>query len=141
LRSICLQQYNNYRIILIDDRSTDQSQHLINNFIKITNSSITCIINEKCYGAAYSRYQGIQYVDDDEIIIFLDGDDWLFSDNILEYLNTIYNNDIDITFGSYRKYNSKVVIMTNKVKDIDIKNPGRYHLRTGKASIWKKYAL
>jgi glycosyltransferase involved in cell wall biosynthesis len=96
-----------------------------------------CINNKTNNGPAYSRYMGIQKTTDDEIIIFLDGDDWLFSSNVLEYLNKIYQQDIEMTVGSYKKYDGKKSIFTNKVHEINIIKPTRYHLRSGYAYLWK----
>ena len=52
----------------------------------------------------YSRYKAYPYCDDDEIICFLDGDDWLYDNKVLEKLNEEYQFDIKLTYGSYYNY-------------------------------------
>jgi glycosyltransferase involved in cell wall biosynthesis len=140
LRSIYRQNQQTFRIIVIDDCSIDLTTDIIKQFVTDNNiTNLDLIINSKRYGGAYSRFVGIKKTMDEEILLFLDGDDWLFSDNILEILDKIYDDGYTMTVGSYRKYNGKFSIFTNRVCNIDVKSPGRYHLRTALSSIFKNY--
>ena len=40
-------------------------------------------------------------VDDDEIVCFLHGDDWLYDNCVFRVTHTEYMDDIHTTFGSY----------------------------------------
>ena len=135
-KSIYCQNYAVFRVIFINDASTDGSQTIIDEFTKKYNN-IFCINNKINYGPAYSRFVGIQETSNDEILIFLDGDDWLFSPTVLEYLNNIYQENVEMTVGSYKKYDGKKSIFTSKVCTININKPTRYHLRSGYAYLWK----
>ena len=98
---------------------------------------------------SYSRYIGYKLVDDDEIICFLDGDDWLYDNNVLSKLNEEYNNnDILLTFGSYCEFINGSESNVRKVVDYkdDIKDECKYRdrrgwfgipLRTGYAYLYK----
>ena len=114
LDSILKQNYKLWRIIYIDDNSSDNTYDLVNDYIKKNNLYLkfTLIKNNKNMKQAYSRYIGYNLVDDDEIVCFLDGDDWLYDNCVLEKLNTEYMSDILLTFGSYCEFrdgkNSKI---------------------------------
>ncbi len=78
LQSIENQNYKNWECIVIDDNSNDNSIELIKGFIE-SNSRFKFIINNKNYGASYSRNLGIN-CSKGEYIIFLDADDIISSD-------------------------------------------------------------
>ena len=84
----------------------------------------------------------------DEIICFLDGDDWLYNNDVLNKLNNEYQNDIVLTFGSYYKFENNQLGVFIKAKDYNEKtqNFGLYRdakgwfglpLRTCYAKIYK----
>ena len=104
LASIIHQNYDKdyFRIIYVNDASTDDTQNIIKNF-KETNRNIKfdIINNDTNMGPAYSRYIAYHKCNDNEICVFLDGDDWLVEPNTLNILSNIYkNNDIYATFGT-----------------------------------------
>jgi len=89
----------------------------------------------------------IDDIDDEDIIILLDGDDWLSSDKALSHLEFIYKqNDCLMTYGSYAFFPikrkgvepsaySKQVVENNLYR----KDAWRAsHLRTFKYKLWKK---
>lgn len=105
LSSIHEQQYsrNKFKIVYVDDASTDESLNLVMDF-KNTNPDINIMVtqNEQNRGPAYSRHVACELVEDHEICVFLDGDDWLIDANTLGYLSNIYNTkDVYATFGSF----------------------------------------
>ena len=139
LRSIFIQQYRNFKVIIIDDCSTDNSVQTINEFVNKHNLQqfVEIITNEKNMGPAYSRYIGIQKANDNDILCFLDGDDWLICDNALDILNDNYNKGCLMTVGThvYLSKLRKLGTISGR-SDIDINHPKRYHLRTGYKYIW-----
>jgi len=93
--SIDQQDYDNYMHIVIDDCSdyaiqlpqSDKRQYIRNVERR------GCIANQLM---AFKKY-----VRDDDIVILLDGDDFLVSNNTLfHYYNDCYNNGIEFTYGS-----------------------------------------
>jgi glycosyltransferase involved in cell wall biosynthesis len=94
--SIISQDYKNYRVIFIDDASTDGTLDLVpdyDNYFKIRNDvTITGLPNlHNCI---------LNHAEDDEIIVFLDGDDSFYGNKVLSFLNDYYNNnDCLITYG------------------------------------------
>jgi glycosyltransferase involved in cell wall biosynthesis len=112
LNSIKNQSYKNWRIVYIDDASTDNTANLLNSFIVENNlySKIAIINNKQNIGPAGSRYHGYQQTEDNEICCLLDGDDWLSDNFVLEKLNSIYNSGYNATCGSYVTYTDKKII-------------------------------
>jgi len=151
LDSVVNQTYKNWKIIYVDDCSSDDTNNLVNEYIKINNlkDKFMLIRNKINMKQAYSRYQCYKYCDDNDIICFLDGDDWLYDDFVLEKLNNEYNNDIMITYGSYCKFEDNIlgpVIKASKYRN-KVVNLGSYRkskgwygipLRTGYAKIYKE---
>ena len=105
LKSIFDQTYIKWRIIYINDCSTDNTHELFINLTEQYHNKITYINNKNKYGQAYNRYCAYNLCEDNEICIMLDGDDWLYSKYVLSYLNKfmcVY--DVDMTYGSFKIY-------------------------------------
>ena len=94
-----------YRVIYINDKSDDNTIKEIEFYQKNhPEFQIHLINNEERQWPAYSRYTACQLCMDDEICVFLDGDDWLVNNSTLNILNKVYQNPIiQCTFGSMKK--------------------------------------
>jgi glycosyltransferase involved in cell wall biosynthesis len=107
LTSALTQHYENYRIIYTDDCSPDNTGNLVKEFLEKhdKNGKTKLICNKERAGALANLYNMITSCEDDEIIITLDGDDWLAHPNVLSTLNKVYSeNSIWLTYGQYRSY-------------------------------------
>lgn len=106
LDSIIRQKYPAMRIIYIDDCSTDNTGALVQEYIKKHNiACITLIRNKKRRGALANLWRAITLCKPNEIIVNVDGDDWLANDQVLAYLNHLYQtNDIWLTYGQFRNW-------------------------------------
>ena len=105
LESIKNQNYpkNLWRVIYINDASNDSTVDICKKFIK-ENSDIQfqLISNRNNMGPAYSRHLGYNRCFEDEVCVFLDGDDYLADENVLSIVSWVYKNyQIDATFGSF----------------------------------------
>ena len=105
LTSALSQNYENFRIIYIDDHSSDKTFEIALDLVSHSNISdrVTLIQNEKRKGAMKNMYEAIHSCDDNEIVVMLDGDDWFPNKKVLSYLNTVYSQEkqIWLTHGSY----------------------------------------
>lgn len=113
LDSIFSQKYSNFRIIYIDDCSEDGTADLVEEYIVHNGYSEKCTVirNEQRYGPLYNRFRAIHSCLDDEIIVLVDGDDWLTHDGVLSYLNTIYSTEpVYMTVGNACKSSSGIKI-------------------------------
>lgn len=109
LASALTQNYPHYRIIYINDASTDSTLLIANKIIQDYDSSgkITLINNPERLGACANFYHAIHTCQPHEIIVVLDGDDWLAHDNVLTILNGVYSSsDVWVTYGQFQEYPS-----------------------------------
>ena len=88
INSIKSQTFSDYEIIVVEDCSTDDGKTL--NAIKQL-KDITFVQNEHNRGLGGARNAGME-VATGEYIIFLDSDDILYSETVLEKLNTTIGN-------------------------------------------------
>ena len=106
LESIMTQKHPFWRVIYINDASTDKTHdkyHDIVNNSKFKNRFIY-IKNKQNMKQAYSRYIGYNHVSckKSEIAVLLDGDDWLYNDTVLEHLNNMYKgNALNMSWGQF----------------------------------------
>ena len=101
------QNYDNYELFYVDDCSPDGTSDLVEQYIteKQANCDITLIKNKKRVTALLNLYRIIHMAKPNDIIIILDGDDWLPHDNILSFLNQIYlDKNIWFTYGQFKTY-------------------------------------
>ena len=150
LDSILNQTYSNWKIFYIDDCSTDNTYNLVSKYIKDNNiqNKVELLKNPKNMKQAYSRFITYKKCRDNDVICFLDGDDWIYDNNVLEKIKEEYKKDIMLTYGSFYYYedgkNNKFIeskpydiktIRTNSYR----KKKGWYGipLRTGYAKLYK----
>jgi len=94
-KSVEQQDYSNYIHVLIDDASEDTP-------IIPENKNRAVIRNSKREGCIANQLKAIsKFVKKDDIVMFLDGDDFLVSNNTLfDYYNRLYDEGYEFTYGS-----------------------------------------
>jgi glycosyltransferase involved in cell wall biosynthesis len=110
LDSIFNQDYKKYRVVYIDDASTDGTYDLVRQYIATHNlwSRVTILHNKTNKGALYNTYRAIHMCDDDEVFVTLDGDDWFSFSGVLSYLNNVYQDkNIWFTYGQFMNWPTK----------------------------------
>lgn len=109
LDSVFTQKYGNYKVIYIDDCSTDNTYELVSNYIQANNQTnrFQLIRNAERCGALANQYKAIHSCRDNDIIIILDGDDRFADDEVLMYINYIYTNpNVWLTYGQFKEHSS-----------------------------------
>jgi glycosyltransferase involved in cell wall biosynthesis len=104
LNSIFMQEYNNFRIIIVDDGSEDKTAEIIRDYIAKNNLSdrITFIANKGRKRKMANLYHVLYLCADTEIVLMLDGDDWFAHEKVFKQINAIYTNeDVWLTYGQY----------------------------------------
>lgn len=94
LESVQQQDYDNFVHILIDDASDTRDE--------LSGRNVVPLYNNRRLGCIQNQIRAIaDFVEDDDIVMFLDGDDWLVNNNsIFHYYNDLYNQGYDYTYGS-----------------------------------------
>ena len=104
LESVSIQTYKNYRIIYVDDSSTDKTSEKVNEFCSShVNLPMTLITNEcRKYKLANMYLTINELCNDNEIIVELDGDDCFLTPQVLETLRKVYSStDTWMTYGGF----------------------------------------
>jgi len=150
LRSVFTQNYKNYRVIYIDDHSSDdtlkKARQLLTELDK--EHKATLMHNSSNCGALANIYNAIHTCLDHEIVVPLNGDDYLAHENVLTSLNKAYANpDTWLTLGSCLNYPSfkQHPAVSKKFRDKVIKNRSLRkalwvppHLRSFYAALFKQ---
>ncbi|WP_221563880.1 glycosyltransferase family 2 protein [Alkalihalobacillus sp. TS-13] len=99
--SVCKQTYKEWRHIIVDDASEDDSLSLIEDHLN--DSRVTVIRNEQNLGQAKSQNIGLSHVQT-PFILMLDSDDWLFDYTLEKLLNAAnqVSEDVALICGKKR---------------------------------------
>ena len=110
VNSIKQQNYANYLAVYGYDTSTDDTLEHLTDAVKddpkfsiFHNLNPGCFLN--CFMGTYQHLNDLGEIQPDDIIVEVDGDDWLLHPFVLQYLNQIYQNEnIWMTYGQYITY-------------------------------------
>jgi FkbM family methyltransferase len=105
IESVAQQDYHNYMMHIIDDASTDDTVKVAMDCIDSLPENIRynfrVHLNSENHGAVCNQVNTIQNECGHDIVMLLDGDDWLVNDpNIFHMYNNLYNEGAEFTYGS-----------------------------------------
>jgi len=149
LESILSQDYPYYDVLVIDDCSSDYTWEIIKSY------KVNAVQNESRHGALYNIVWGIDHWGKD-IIVTIDGDDWLADNTVFSHLDSVYNRNVWMSYGSFVPVSGKyknTCQSFDKIKTpceqgwlVDVKTtPAEYrrsglwvtsHLRTFRKNLW-----
>jgi glycosyltransferase involved in cell wall biosynthesis len=98
IQSVINQSYKNIEIILVNDGSTDISGKVCDNYATIDNR--IKVIHKINGGLVSSRKTGLK-ASTGEYILYIDGDDWIESDLIKQYIEQVLNFNADVVVSSH----------------------------------------
>lgn len=153
LRSILNQTYKNYELIVMNDASTDRTERLLKDF-KNRNPQIHVFSSLENSGSPLNSFKTAidifksaptdrPDINPEDILVTVDGDDYLYDNNVLDYLNFIYQDtNIWMTYGQYKPLSDTYSNFCKSIKDFrKYRREGAWctsHLRTLKKKIWDK---
>lgn len=109
LRSVFNQDYDNWHLIYTDAASPDGTGNAVEEFVANSGKQdkVTLIKSAQRKGPLENQFNAIQSCDPRDIIVILDGDDWLPHHKVLSYINQIYSDEnIWLTYGQFLEYPS-----------------------------------
>lgn len=139
--SIMGQKFSDFKCYLIDDLSTDSSVNKAKEMIR-DDDRFTLIINKE------KKFKTLNFVDvlknenisDNDIVVEIDGDDWLPNSTTLTRVNEAYSDEkVWITNGNF-KYASGPMGFSSPQINFDDLRFDRFtasHLRTWKVFLWR----
>ncbi len=102
LTSIAKQSYDNYELIIVNDRSTHKLSSLMNKYFNIFGIKLELINNQSNHGAPYSRNKGFKR-SKGEVVVFCDAD-VVMQENMLKKLHAkiAENKNIAYVYSSHK---------------------------------------
>jgi glycosyltransferase involved in cell wall biosynthesis len=141
--SLMGQNFSNFKCYITDDLSTDNTVNVIKNIIKGDDRFILIENKVKMYqpGNYDQVIRNNLDIHDNEIIVEVDGDDWLPDSKTLSRINEVYSNpNIWIANGSFRYSNGTLGFSSRQGNFENLRN-SRFtasHIRTWRAFLWRK---
>ena len=147
MRSVKKQNYDNYQCIIVDDFSTDNSCAIIQEEIG-NDSRFLFIRNTERKKALRNIYEAIEASNPspEDVVITLDGDDFLFGSEVLNKVNDAYKKEgCWVTYGSYAEYPANqrgkfCQRIPNNIIDQNLFRESPWmssHMRTFKIKLWQ----
>lgn len=113
INSVLNQTYKNWELIIVDDRSTDDTKKVVENYIK-KNKRIGYVRNTHKKGLAGGRNQGLEKAKGD-YIAFLDDDDIFYKNHLKDSISLFQKfPKISVVFGKEK--------FVHKGKEVDYMN-------------------
>ena len=152
IASILNQTYSNYKVLYYDDASTDNTFQEVNKIVQ-NNDKFIVTTRKNNMQALFSYEECIKQIKEDEILVCMSADDWLYDNNVLENLNNYYNNnDVWMTYGKFIAWDGENITEANPqntpypdfVHEHSFYRKDLWrasHLRTFKGSLLKKIDL
>ena len=110
--SVINQSYKNFKLLIIDDGSTDNSRKILKSYSNFENIKV---IYQKKIGMIRSIIKAVK-ITKSKFFVRLDADDWLHKDYLKKTIKTINSNKkIALVFPDYFEVNSSGKII-NKIK-------------------------
>ncbi len=104
MRSILNQNYTNYKIVIIDDASTDQNLEIISQYIEENPvpQKIYLVQNKKREGTVFNIHNAAtNYCLPDDILLLVDGDDELLGINVFKVFNSVYTTrNLEVAYSN-----------------------------------------
>ena len=136
------QRYKDFTCYIIDDMSTDNTVSIVRETIKNDSRFILIENQSKLYQPGnYDQIINSKNIDDDEICVEVDGDDWLPDSNVFTRINEVYKDkEVWMTSGSFRYHDGRPGFANPPTNFSNVRKQTftLSHLRTWKSWLWKK---
>lgn len=115
--SLVAQSYDNWRLIVLDDMSTDDTARTVLSLAYSLgiSSKIDYVFNKEKKWEVANVLQGLARCQDDDIVVRMDLDDFITDNNAFEILNMMYNqnSNLDVIWTAHRWFSEDGLTGTN----------------------------
>ena len=138
IRTLKSQQDKDFKVFIIDDISTDNTVEITKSLI-VDDNRFSLIINTEKKFKLKNLDELIPTFEDEDIVIELDGDDFLLNTDVVSDIRRIYSEgDVWLTNGSFMYSSGNQGFSSKCNPDTVRKDVFRFsHLRTWKTFLWK----
>ena len=143
IASIMTQSYKDFKCYITHDLSTDNSVKLVKEMIEGDNRFILVDDNEKKLYQAGNFDKVIRNnpdISDNELLIEVDGDDYLPNSRVFERINELYKNDnVWIANGSFKYHTGQPGFASKQTNFNNLRSTNftASHIRTWRAFLWR----
>ena len=105
-----MQNYSNYRVIYVDDCSADKNYAVAVNYIAQSGHAdrVTMVHNSSRLGSLANIYTAVHTCTNAEIVIDLDGDDYLAHEQVFQQINAAYQSTgAWVVYSQHKRTNGK----------------------------------
>lgn len=145
IESVISQDYQNYEVLIINDCSVDSTQQVIKNTVN-NDKRFTVIDNVERLGPLGNHIKAlsVKEINNEDIIVHLDGDDKFIGDDVLSTLDKAYSKNKNhlVSYGNYKTASGNNSICKLWDKSISVSEyiaPVGWifsHVRTFKYKLW-----
>lgn len=139
LDSIKSQNYKNWVCYLLNDLSTDKSKEIAKSYCSSDSRFVLINNSIKYYQPGnYDQILRSNLVNDEDIVVEVDGDDWLATPEAFSKIVKKHKEGFLITHGSFIYSNGAAGFSTPiSVNQLRISQQNATHLRSWRAKLWK----
>jgi glycosyltransferase involved in cell wall biosynthesis len=140
--SLMGQDYEDFKCYITDDMSTDNTVSLVKNMIEGDDRFILIENKKKMYqpGNYDQVIRNNPNIKDNDVVVEVDGDDWLPDSKTLTRINNVYlNENVWVANGSF-KYSNGSKGFSSKQENFSNLRGSRFtasHIRTWRAFLWR----
>ncbi|MDD5589098.1 MAG: glycosyltransferase family A protein [Candidatus Nanoarchaeia archaeon] len=132
IHSVMSQKDPNWEMYIVLDPSDDETYNLAK---KYQSNRIQVFVNQTQMFGSHNLFKAVQlsHSTDDDILLFLDLDDWLANENVLSIIKKHYldNSNLMVTYGSWQGYPDPNIPTNNGAYSKEDFNNGLRKLNVG----------
>jgi len=143
LNSVFSQNYENYRVVYIDDASDNGSFEVARDLVYASDrlTQVALVHNEERLGILANISRAVRTCRNDEVVVVLQGEDWLAHEWVLQRLNAYYADpDLWVAYGQAMDFPTYQLSPSHDFKDQKFRaqQPVGTHLKTFYAGLFEK---